>query len=583
MVDMGAFLRRFAEESLERLSDLEAGLARLEAAPGDGAAAEEIMRQAHTIKGGARMLRLTEVQDVAHAFEEALSDVVKGRRPADPSSMDAFFAATAGLRTMVERLLGGDPGPPVSAAALCAALTGAVTPPPRAPTGGGADDGDRPGLPPSAATPAPIMPSARGQSVRVAVTRLDALGTLVVEQSVEDSRARRRHARLERLGLAVSRVKGAVAGTAADPALRAALQDLERGHRRAVEEDEDAAARRAAISDELREHVQALRLTPLSVLLDAFPASVREIARGFGKDVDLVVEGASTEIDRRIVDEIGEPLVHLLRNSLDHGIESPAERAAAGKPHRGTIRITARAAEGSILLDVEDDGRGIDPVRIRETAARRGVMSAEEAARLGDEQALDLVFMPGFSTREKAGEISGRGVGMDSVRVSVSRLGGAVEIRSSPGGGTRVGIRLPLTLALLRVLLFRVGEETLAIPLSALDRVGSFALLHLLPATDDDEPLPIVSMAEALGLPADGRGDAPPTYLVLRGAGSRAVFIVDEVIEETEVALKQAPRLLRGSRLVSGVTLLATGLPAVVLEPSELIARALTRRVPPAR
>ncbi len=319
-------------------------------------------------------------------------------------------------------------------------------------------------------------------------------------------------------------------------------------------------------------------------MLDAFPASVREIARGLGKEVDLIVEGAETELDRRIVDEVGEPLVHLVRNALDHGIELPAEREAAGKPRRGKLAIKAWAAEGSIFVEVGDDGKGIDPARLRAAAVSRGVLTKEDAARMSDEQAVELIFLPGFSTRESVSEISGRGVGMDSVRVSVGRLGGTVAIRSLPGKGTRAVCRLPLTLALLRVLLFRVGTQTLAVPLGAAEWVGSFATAGTLSYEEEEkEPLPVVSTAEVLGfvdLDAAKEGE-PPSFLIVRSAGSRAIFVVDEVLEEAEVALKEAPSYIRGNRLVAGVTLLGTGDPAVVIEPSELMARALTRRAQP--
>jgi two-component system chemotaxis sensor kinase CheA len=278
---------------------------------------------------------------------------------------------------------------------------------------------------------------------------------------------------------------------------------------------------------------------------------------------------------------------------MDHGIESPAERERLGKPRRGRLSIRAWAAEGAIFIEVEDDGRGIDPGKLREAAVRKGVLAAEEAARLNDGQAVELIFMPGFSTREDVSELSGRGVGMDSVRVSIGRLSGLVAIQSVPGKGTKVTCRLPLTLALLRVLLFRVGREILAVDLTAAAWAGSFgtaATLHF-EENEDGQPIPVVSMAEVLGLleapPGEGEEplpppeSEPPSFLILQSSGSRAIFVVDEVLEDAEVALKEPPLYLKGSRLVAGVTLLGTGDPAVVIEPSELLARALTRRALP--
>ena len=608
-MDMSSFIRRYSEESGERVQDMDLGIARLETTPGDHELVNHLMRQAHTVKGGARMLRLKLVQDLAHAMEDAMAEVGASKRLVTPVLIDGLLASCKGLKSLLGNLRpeAKDPQGPVDVDV--AGISEAVrkgTPPP-----GHAAPPSPPGLPalppapgaaataapPAAVEKAPEVEEATseletalqkvkaGHSVRVAVSRLNELGNLTVEMTVERARARNRHGRLQSFGFAVSRARASTGGLVRDRGpLESAFGDLERTHRRLVDESEDELARRTALEEEFRDHVQALRLTPLKVVLDAFPASVREIARGLGKEVELVVEGAETELDRRIVDEVGEPLVHLVRNALDHGIEKPDDREAVGKSRRGRLHIKAWAAEGSIFVEVGDDGRGIDPAKLRNAAIARGVLTKEDAARLSDEQAVELIFLPGFSTRESVSEISGRGVGMDSVRVSVGRLGGTVAIRALPGKGTRAVCRLPLTLALLRVLLFRVGPEIMAIPLGAAEWVGSFSTAGTLSYEENEnEPLPVVSTAEVLGY-ADldtATEGAPPSFLIVRSAGSRAIFVVDEVLEEAEVALKEAPVYVRSNRLVAGVTLLGTGDPAVVIEPSELMARALTRRAVP--
>jgi two-component system chemotaxis sensor kinase CheA len=605
---MSAFVRRYAEEASERVQDIENCLARLESSPRDKELVDQLMRQAHTVKGGARMLRLVRIQDLAHAMEDAMAEVGAGKRPVTPILVDALLASARGLAAILRTL---DPtakepegAPEVDVKALSAFVREGKAPPGWAgvPAPGGAPG---PGGAPAGETAGEEAPKERtaadtattelesalqkvktGHSVRVAVSRLNDLGNLTVEMTVERARARNRHRRLEGFGFSIARARAATGGLVKDrDPLASAFHDLEGIHRRLVDESEDEQARRAALDEELRDHVQSLRLTPLRVVFDAFPASVREIARGLGKEVDLVITGADTELDRRIVDEVGEPLVHLVRNSLDHGIESPADREKAGKPRRGKLHIKAWSAEGAIFVEVEDDGRGIDPDKLRRAAVARGVHSQEEATRLTDAQAMELIFMPGFSTRESVTELSGRGVGMDSVRVGIGRLGGSVTITSMPGGGTRATCRLPLTLALLRVLLFRVGTEVLAVELRAAQWAGSFATAATLNYDEDDsgQPVPVVSMAEALGfLDLEPQAETePPSFLILQSAGNRAIFVVDEVIEDAEVALKEAPVYLRGSRLLAGVTLLGTGDPAVVVEPAELLARALTRRALP--
>lgn len=613
-MEMSSFVRRYGEESAERLQDMENAIARLETSPRDKALVDQVMRQAHTVKGGARMLRLKLVQDVSHAMEDALSEVGLGRRPVTPILIDALLASCKGLRALLAALQpdAKDPQGPadVDVAGLAAFVRDGTPPagwsgkPSTGPFPGPADAGSGaatgPGAPPSPGEEAErkLLDTATtelesalekvktGHSVRVAVSRLNELGNLTVEMTVERARARNRHRRMETFGFAISRARASTGGLVRDrEPLDAAFRDLEVLHRRLVDESEDEHARRSVLDEELRDHVQALRLTPLRVVFDAFPASVREIARGLGKEVDLAITGAETELDRRIVDEVGEPLVHLVRNSLDHGIETPAEREKAGKPRRGRLGIKAWSAEGAIFIEVEDDGRGIDPQKLRSVAVSRGVLSKDESARLSDEQLVELIFLPGFSTRESVSELSGRGVGMDSVRVSVGRLGGSVSIQSQPGRGTRVVCRLPLTLALLRVLLFRVGTEILAVELRSALWAGSFATAGTLDYEEDEsgQPIPVVSMAEVLGFTdLEPRAeDEPPSFLILRSGGGKAIFVVDEVLEDAEVALKEAPAYLRTSRLVAGVTLLGTGDPAVVIEPAELLARALTRRALP--
>jgi chemotaxis protein histidine kinase CheA len=595
---MSTFIRRYAEESSERLREIENSIARLEATPGDKSLVDLVMRQAHTVKGGARMLRLHGIQDLSHAMEDAMSEVGKGKRTVTPVLVDGLLASCRGLRALLEALdpTAKEPQGPVSLdiAALAEAVRKGIPPvaaagPPAAGKGAAAPARGAPAEKTNLDTATSELETAlqkvrAGHSIRVAVSRLNELGNLTVEMTVERARARNRHNRLGSFGFAISRARASTGGLAkARGPLDAAFGELERIHRRLVEESEDELARRSALDHELRDHVQALRLTPLKVVFDAFPASVREIARGLGKEVELAIAGADTELDRRIVDEVGEPLVHLVRNSLDHGIETPAERVKAGKPPRGRLIIKAWAAEGSIFVEVEDDGRGIDPEKLRRAAIARGVLSPEDAGRLSNEQALELIFLPGFTTKDTVSELSGRGVGMDSVRVSIGRLSGQLAIHSEPGRGTRVTCRLPLTLALLRVLLFRVGHEILAVDLASAEWVGSFATAGTMTFEDEGQPLPVVSMAEVLGFTdLEPRAEEEaPSFLILRSSGSSAIFVVDEVLEESEVALKEPPVYFKSSRLVAGVTLLGTGEPAVVVEPSELMARALTLRAHP--
>ena len=212
--------------------------------------------------------------------------------------------------------------------------------------------------------------------------------------------------------------------------------------------------------DELHETMMQIRMLPVGVLFSKFPRVVRDLARGLSKDINLVVEGEGTEIDRSVIDKIRDPLVHLMRNAVDHGVESPEGRAAAGKPAQSVLKLTARHEQGQILIVLEDDGRGIDPAAIREAAVRKGVVTQEEAERFSDREALELIFAPGLSTATQTTEVSGRGVGGDVIRRDIESLNGRVEIESTLGVGTTFTLRLPLTLATFGGLLVVSGGRT---------------------------------------------------------------------------------------------------------------------------
>ncbi|MFQ5343076.1 MAG: chemotaxis protein CheW [Anaerolineae bacterium] len=222
------------------------------------------------------------------------------------------------------------------------------------------------------------------------------------------------------------------------------------------------------VVEQLQEEVMRARMLPIAHLFNKFPRLVRDVARTAGKQVDLVIEGEATELDRSIIEAIGDPLIHLLRNAVDHGVESTEERVAAGKPSTGTVRLTAAPMEGQIVITVEDDGGGIDPARVRQAAVRRGMLSEDEAAQLDDDEAIDLIFRPNLSTAKQVTEVSGRGVGMDVVRTNVERLSGSVLVESELGRGTTFRVTLPLTLAIVQTMLVAVRDSIYAIPLAGI-------------------------------------------------------------------------------------------------------------------
>jgi two-component system chemotaxis sensor kinase CheA len=331
---------------------------------------------------------------------------------------------------------------------------------------------------------------------------------------------------------------------------------------------------------ELQDEIMRARLAPVSQVFDRFPRLVRDAARSLGKKVDFVIEGKEIELDRSMLDEIGDPLVHLLRNSLDHGIEAPAERRAHGKPETGTLRLQASRERSRIIIRVEDDGRGVQRERVLAKAVQNGVVTRDEAAGLPDEEVYRLLTRPGFSTAETVTDVSGRGVGLDVVATRVRALGGMLEIFSEPGQGTSMTLQLPQTLAIVRALLVRQSGETYALPLT---HVGE--TVHLLP--DDvgtvkgrtvaflrDEVIPLLGLRQILRTNG-ARPDARKRHAVILEVGEQRIGLeVDALVGQQEIVVKQFDATADTLRLFSGATILSDGRPALILDAGSVIAAA---------
>ncbi|MEI6225444.1 MAG: chemotaxis protein CheA, partial [Deltaproteobacteria bacterium] len=344
--------------------------------------------------------------------------------------------------------------------------------------------------------------------------------------------------------------------------------------RRAHEEGVD---RLQAIAKDLYGRVMTARMTPLTALFDRLPRAARDLARRTGKQVDVVVTGTEIEVDRALLDEISDPVLHLLRNAVDHGLETAADRIAAGKRPTGRVEVSARRERDRVIVEVSDDGRGMDPDALRRSAVARGAITAEAAAALPDPEALLLACLPGVSTAGRVTDVSGRGVGMDAVKRSVEALSGTISIQSSRGKGTRFTLRLPLTVAMQPVLLVRVGQEVVAIPVSkvygaaqatmeGLDRAGgapqlAFAGGHV----------PVRDLGELLGA-----GAAPPgvrrSIVITESDTGRVGLAVDQLLGQHEAVLKPLHSPLSLVPGLSAVTVLGNGRPVFVLDVPRLVA-----------
>ncbi|RRD63480.1 chemotaxis protein CheA [Fretibacterium sp. OH1220_COT-178] len=326
------------------------------------------------------------------------------------------------------------------------------------------------------------------------------------------------------------------------------------------------------ISGDIQELVTKLRMVPVSFTFDRFPRLIRDLSKTLGKDIELVLEGQDTELDRTVIDEIGDPMVHLIRNSLDHGIERREDRRAAGKPEKGILKISAYQEGSGVIIEVSDDGAGIDPERVKQKAVERGIISEEEAAAMSDEEAVQLVLIPGFSMAKAVTDISGRGVGMDAVKSKVEALGGQLDLVSRLGEGTRVYVRLPLTLAIVLSLLIKVGDETYAISLENVEETilvkkENIKTVHGAPATLlRGEVLSLSDLGDVLGTAMDDTERDEYPVVVVKIGKNKIGFIVNELIGQQEIVIKSLGRFLSKIRGITGGTILGDGNVALILD-----------------
>jgi two-component system chemotaxis sensor kinase CheA len=347
------------------------------------------------------------------------------------------------------------------------------------------------------------------------------------------------------------------------------------GNGQAAAELENGLDRMERMVGDLQRRALRLRTAPLLRVVDALPRTAREVASSLGKQVEVELRGAELELDRAILDRLADPLVHLVRNAVDHGIETPERRREAGKPPAGRLVIDARRERDHVRISVSDDGRGIDLESVRRRAVEAGILHADLAADLAPADVAALVFRPGVSTAAAVSEVSGRGVGMDAVKATIEGLGGRVELESRPGLGTTTTLLVPITAALQRVLLVELGTEQIAIPIAKVERVVEAELAaiersgHEAFTIVDDQPLLVVDLAARLGIEPGARGRIVPLVLAeLRE--QRVALLVDRLDRQQEIYVKPLPRMLAAARGLAGLTVLGDGRPVFLLDVNQL-------------
>lgn len=557
-IDIRKFIGRFVEEARDHLARLGEGLAALDAGRADPEGVNALFRSAHTIKGSSRMLRLASITEIAHRLEDVLGAMRDGSLAYSAPLGQLLYRALDQLADLVDRLAQGGDGAslPAPDGVLCQALAqaaGPAAPGEKAPAAP-AEPIESTEPPAAVAAPEPRLQAA--ETVRVRLSKLDELIKLMGEVVSSHARMRERLADIHALerSLAASLGDGAAQGL--------------RQFARLLKDDVQA---QEALMDELHDKTLLMRMLPLAIVLEPAARLVRELARSVGKQVECSIGGTEIELDRQLIDKLSDPIIHLIRNAIDHGIELPAARAAAGKPAQGRLRLSARQDGGWVVIEVADDGGGIPVAAVREKAVKKGLLSAEKAAALTDQEAIDLIFLPGFSTSSIITDLSGRGVGMDVVRQTVlDELQGAVGIETRPGQGATFSLRLPMSLAMMRVLLVQAHclpwgftaqhvVELQRVPAQALMQVAERQVVIV-----RNEFVPVVPLAELLRVPAPaapaggpGAQERHPGLLlvVLQVRSEKIAVQVDGLLDERDMVIKPLPPHLRRLPLVSGMVI----------------------------
>ncbi len=622
-MDLSSFYDQFRDETSENLRIFSDGLLLLERlAPDDPAAREQInavFRAIHTIKGSARMLGFSEIGRLAHTLEHQLSAVRAGPLTLTPDLISTMLKSGDALQTLTGDAVAGRPAT-VAIEPLIAALDGDAQPAPPSADSAPMDDTPEPEPAPApvpeparaaqapvsapetppAPTAAPPTPrrsrAPLPQTIRVRTDRLDRLlnltGELVIEEQVllvhgqmlerlielVDQHERTTRALLHEIRqIRLSPYEQQRVSLHTDSLHQLSSEVLQLVHHEDEHFRQFVNQHRVLVGD-LEEEVITTRLLPIATVFTNLPRAVRELALATGKQVELKLMGEATELDRKLLEALSDPLLHIVRNAVDHGIEPPDERIALGKPVQGTITVQADAVGSEVHIVIEDDGRGIDPQQVRETAIRKGLIGAEQAMLLTDQETLDLVFAPGFTTARILTDISGRGVGMDVVRTNITELSGQVVLDSTVGKGTRINITLPLTLVTTRVVLVQVAGFTFALPASGARGITWVYQRDVQPVEGQatchykGQTVPVLRLGDLLDIPGEPpflHDDRMPALVL--GTGQRSMaLLVDRLLDEREAVIKPISDLVAVRRRYSGAIQFGDGQVVLLLNPVTL-------------
>ncbi len=528
---MDELLGEFIAETRETLGPRAGEIVAWEAVPGDRARLDAIFRFVHTVKGSCGFLDLPRLERLSHAAESALAQVRDGERVPDRRLVSAVLSIIDRIGELVEALASDAPMSDGGDEALILALE----------PGGESGDEAAPAAP-VATAPVATAPRAPARSIRLPIELLDRMmagvSDMVLARNELSRRLRERSDGGGNVDAAFERLSTYVA--------------------------------------EMREAITRTRMQRIDGLFSALPRMVRDLSADLRKQVQIAIDGGDVELDREMIEMIRDPLTHIVRNAIDHGIEPPADRRNAGKPAIGMIRVDARQSGNQILIEVSDDGRGLDDERLVEKAIAAGIVTREQATRMARRERLELIFAAGLSTADAVTAVSGRGVGMDVVRANVERIGGVVEIDSVVGRGLKLTLRVPMTLTIIPALTFSIGDECFAIPRGAIDEIaraqGGSVEIEMIggapAARIRGDRLPVVDLAALLGL----AGHVPLTHAILvvvrASSGERYALAVDSVQDHEELVVKPAAPAIMATGVYGGTTLPDNGRPMLLIDPA---------------
>jgi len=577
----------FFDEAGERLEALAGKLIEIERRPDDGELLRDVFRDLHTVKGSSAMVGLKPINDLAHAAEDLVGQVRDAGRAVDGPVIDALLAALDGLRDMLavarsREPIAFDPAPVIArlrnpGAPVVPAARGAAAAPVAA-TGEHHAERARP-------------------TIRVDFEKLDRLLNLVGELVLGRDALRGAVGSLGSItselaadrGVArrIANVSNRNTGVRGLENLTEELSRVERVLGEVAQDLDHGTDRLDAISDELREQVMRLRMVPVTGIFRKHTRTVRDLSTNLGKRARLELVGEDTELDKLLVEALDEPLMHLVRNSVDHGIEGSDARLAAGKPAEGAVTLSASHRGNQVEIRVSDDGRGLDPAKLKAKALERGLITPHEAETMDDRAARELIFRPGFSTAASVTEVSGRGVGMDIVRQTiVTRLKGTIDVESTTGQGSAFVLKLPLTLAIIQVVVARAGGETFAIPLDVVQRVLTVPAAEVALVGDREvvvvrgKHVTLIRLDAVLEL--DSGHDADLQLVLVEQGGTTYALVCEHLLGKREIVIKSLGNMLANVPCVAGATLLGDRV-ALILDVPAIIQRALAQPAQPRR